>query len=113
MVFNMALKQTSLELVLHSYLIDVIHNCHWLAHGRDFGHTRKCIDDEISKLRYELCPRVMKERKFWKIYFILVNSHVAPLHWAELCMHFFFTNQLQIQTICLTICIGLACYLIL
>ncbi|KAK3012731.1 hypothetical protein RJ639_009564 [Escallonia herrerae] len=33
---------------------------------------------EISKLRYELCPRVMKERKFWRIYFILVNSHVAP-----------------------------------
>ncbi|KAL5723326.1 hypothetical protein ACHQM5_006737 [Ranunculus cassubicifolius] len=33
---------------------------------------------EISKLRYQLCPRFMKERKFWKIYFILVNSHVAP-----------------------------------
>ncbi|CAK9147904.1 unnamed protein product [Ilex paraguariensis] len=33
---------------------------------------------EVSKLRYELCPRVMKERKFWRIYFILVNSHVAP-----------------------------------
>ncbi|GMQ11029.1 hypothetical protein CsSME_00053803 [Camellia sinensis var. sinensis] len=33
---------------------------------------------ETSKLRYELCPRVMKERKFWRIYFILVNSHVAP-----------------------------------
>ncbi|KAF7838562.1 synapse-associated protein of 47 kDa-like [Senna tora] len=33
---------------------------------------------EISKLRYELCPRVMKERKFWRIYFILMNSHVAP-----------------------------------
>ncbi|KAK6153488.1 hypothetical protein DH2020_013127 [Rehmannia glutinosa] len=33
---------------------------------------------EISKLRYQLCPRVMKERKFWRIYFILVNSHVAP-----------------------------------
>ncbi|XP_031287562.1 uncharacterized protein LOC116146294 [Pistacia vera] len=32
---------------------------------------------EISKLRYELCPRIMKERKFWRIYFILVNSHVA------------------------------------
>lgn len=32
---------------------------------------------EISKLRYELCPRYMKERKFWRIYFILVNSHVA------------------------------------
>ncbi|PIN06284.1 hypothetical protein CDL12_21163 [Handroanthus impetiginosus] len=33
---------------------------------------------EISKLRYQLCPRVMKERKFWRIYFILVNSYVAP-----------------------------------
>ncbi|KAH9772236.1 BSD domain-containing protein [Citrus sinensis] len=32
----------------------------------------------ISKLRYELCPRVMKERKFWKIYFTLVSTHVAP-----------------------------------
>ncbi|KAI3673325.1 hypothetical protein L6452_39442 [Arctium lappa] len=33
---------------------------------------------EISKLRYELCPRVMRERKFWRIYFLLVNSHVTP-----------------------------------
>lgn len=33
---------------------------------------------EISKLRYQLCPRAMKERKFWRIYFILVNSHVLP-----------------------------------
>ncbi|CAH9088112.1 unnamed protein product [Cuscuta europaea] len=33
---------------------------------------------EISKLRYALCPRVMRERKFWRIYFILVQSHVAP-----------------------------------
>lgn len=33
---------------------------------------------EISKLRYELCPRVMKERKFWRIYFLLVNSHITP-----------------------------------
>lgn len=33
---------------------------------------------EVSKLRYQLCPREMKERKFWRIYFILVNSHVAP-----------------------------------
>ncbi|KAI4326584.1 hypothetical protein MLD38_031884 [Melastoma candidum] len=33
---------------------------------------------EISKLRYELCPRIMKERKFWRIYFILVNSHISP-----------------------------------
>ncbi|KAK7309914.1 hypothetical protein RJT34_07037 [Clitoria ternatea] len=33
---------------------------------------------EISRLRYELCPRAMKERRFWKIYFTLVNTHVAP-----------------------------------
>ncbi|XP_074317115.1 uncharacterized protein LOC141653292 [Silene latifolia] len=33
---------------------------------------------EISKLRYDLCPRIMKERKFWRIYFLIVNSHVAP-----------------------------------
>ncbi|KAK3222776.1 hypothetical protein Dsin_009801 [Dipteronia sinensis] len=32
----------------------------------------------ISKLRYELCPRLMKERKFWKIYFTLVSTHVSP-----------------------------------
>ncbi|XP_039014936.1 uncharacterized protein LOC120145108 [Hibiscus syriacus] len=32
---------------------------------------------EIKKLRYELCPRVMKERKFWRIYFILVSTHVC------------------------------------
>ncbi|KAL8141876.1 hypothetical protein V2J09_014908 [Rumex salicifolius] len=33
---------------------------------------------EISKLRYELCPRFMKDRQFWRIYFMLVNSHIAP-----------------------------------
>ncbi|KAB1206760.1 hypothetical protein CJ030_MR7G013493 [Morella rubra] len=33
---------------------------------------------EVSRLRYELCPRVMKERRFWRIYFTLVSSHVAP-----------------------------------
>ncbi|XVF03125.1 hypothetical protein REPUB_Repub04eG0234000 [Reevesia pubescens] len=32
---------------------------------------------EIKKLRYELCPRMMKERKFWRIYFTLVSTHVA------------------------------------
>lgn len=32
---------------------------------------------EISKFRYELCPRYMKERKFWRIYFILVDSYVV------------------------------------
>lgn len=44
---------------------------------------------EISKLRYQLCPRVMKERKFWRIYFILVNSHIAQYekHYMEDAEH--------------------------
>ncbi|MCL7037666.1 hypothetical protein MKW94_003724 [Papaver nudicaule] len=33
---------------------------------------------EVSKLRYQLCPRIMKDRKFWRVYFVLVNSHVTP-----------------------------------
>ncbi|KAL3578609.1 hypothetical protein D5086_020113 [Populus alba] len=33
---------------------------------------------QISRLRYELCPRVMKEGRFWRIYFILVSTHVGP-----------------------------------
>uniref|UniRef100_A0A0D6QXQ9 BSD domain-containing protein n=1 Tax=Araucaria cunninghamii TaxID=56994 RepID=A0A0D6QXQ9_ARACU len=36
------------------------------------------IVPEISHFRYVLCPRHMKESKFWKIYFLLVKSHVAP-----------------------------------
>lgn len=37
---------------------------------------------EISKLRYMLCPRHLKERQFWSIYFKLVKSHIAEY---ELC----------------------------
>ncbi|OVA01604.1 BSD [Macleaya cordata] len=33
---------------------------------------------EISQLRYVLCPRHLKERQFWQIYFMLVKSYVAP-----------------------------------
>ena len=32
---------------------------------------------EISQLRYMLCPRHLKESQFWRIYFKLVKSHVA------------------------------------
>ncbi|XP_030532802.1 uncharacterized protein LOC115742556 [Rhodamnia argentea] len=32
---------------------------------------------EMSQLRYMLCPRHMKERQFWQIYFVLVKSHIA------------------------------------
>ncbi|CAL9145452.1 unnamed protein product [Musa hybrid cultivar] len=33
---------------------------------------------EIAQLRYVLCPRHLKERQFWRIYFQLVKSYVAP-----------------------------------
>ncbi|KAJ4798004.1 BSD domain containing protein [Rhynchospora pubera] len=33
---------------------------------------------EISKLRYDLCPRHMKDKQFWTIYFLLVKTHIAP-----------------------------------
>ncbi|XP_057534823.1 uncharacterized protein LOC130813109 [Amaranthus tricolor] len=32
---------------------------------------------ELSQLRYMLCPRHMKERQFWRIYFSLVKSYVT------------------------------------
>ncbi|KAF8006200.1 hypothetical protein BT93_K0488 [Corymbia citriodora subsp. variegata] len=32
---------------------------------------------EMSQLRYMLCPRHMKEQQFWQIYFVLVKSHIA------------------------------------
>ncbi|GAQ78106.1 hypothetical protein KFL_000080100 [Klebsormidium nitens] len=33
---------------------------------------------EVADFRYVLCPRRMKESRFWKIYFTLVHSHIAP-----------------------------------
>ncbi|XP_021631993.1 uncharacterized protein LOC110629366 isoform X2 [Manihot esculenta] len=32
---------------------------------------------ELSQLRFRLCPRHLKERDFWRIYFALVKSYVA------------------------------------
>eukprot|EP00271_Cylindrocystis_brebissonii_P007486 TRINITY_DN21056_c0_g2_i1.p1 TRINITY_DN21056_c0_g2~~TRINITY_DN21056_c0_g2_i1.p1 ORF type:complete len:377 (-),score=99.62 TRINITY_DN21056_c0_g2_i1:856-1986(-) len=34
--------------------------------------------EEMSDFRYVLCPRRMTERRFWRIYFLLVHTHVAP-----------------------------------
>ncbi|XP_039121240.1 uncharacterized protein LOC120257983 [Dioscorea cayenensis subsp. rotundata] len=33
---------------------------------------------EISQLRYTLCPRLLKEQQFWRIYFLLVKTYVTP-----------------------------------
>ncbi|CAN8258241.1 unnamed protein product [Cochlearia groenlandica] len=32
---------------------------------------------ELSKLRFKLCPRLLKEHQFWRIYFQLVRNLVA------------------------------------
>ncbi|KAI3667935.1 hypothetical protein L6452_43006 [Arctium lappa] len=32
---------------------------------------------ELSQLRFKLCPRYLKEREFWRIYFTLVKNYVA------------------------------------
>ncbi|KAL4587964.1 hypothetical protein LXL04_000841 [Taraxacum kok-saghyz] len=32
---------------------------------------------ELSQLRFRLCPRYLKERQFWRIYFTLVKNHIA------------------------------------
>ncbi|GMH25855.1 hypothetical protein Nepgr_027698 [Nepenthes gracilis] len=32
---------------------------------------------EVSQMRYQLCPRQLKERQFWRIYFTLVRSFVS------------------------------------
>ncbi|KAK3021664.1 hypothetical protein RJ639_046388, partial [Escallonia herrerae] len=32
---------------------------------------------KLSQLRFKLCPRYLKEREFWKIYFTLVRSCLA------------------------------------
>ncbi|XP_020592417.1 uncharacterized protein LOC110032953 isoform X2 [Phalaenopsis equestris] len=33
---------------------------------------------EISRIRYALCPRFLKDKQFWRIYFHLVKNYVAP-----------------------------------
>ncbi|ONK72505.1 uncharacterized protein A4U43_C04F20120 [Asparagus officinalis] len=33
---------------------------------------------EIAQLRYVLCPRHLKERQFWRIYFLLVKTYTSP-----------------------------------
>ncbi|KAK4441512.1 hypothetical protein Salat_0486100 [Sesamum alatum] len=59
--------------------------------GGNSGNVRKDLSDwqethamlvlsrvkELAKLRFQLCPRYLKERQFWRIYFSLVRSYVA------------------------------------
>ncbi|GER46072.1 histone-lysine N-methyltransferase ASHH3 [Striga asiatica] len=59
--------------------------------GGNSGHLRRDLSDwqekhamlvltrvkELTQLRFQLCPRHLKERQFWRIYFSLVKSFVA------------------------------------
>ncbi|CAO2198296.1 unnamed protein product [Urochloa humidicola] len=43
---------------------------------------------ELAKIRYDLCPRHMKDKQFWRIYFLLAKSYISPtevLPLHELC----------------------------
>ncbi|KAK8565207.1 hypothetical protein V6N12_058779 [Hibiscus sabdariffa] len=40
-------------------------------------HAVLVLSKELSQLRFKLCPRHLKEENFWRIYFMLVKSHVA------------------------------------
>ncbi|KAG8066565.1 hypothetical protein GUJ93_ZPchr0004g39668 [Zizania palustris] len=33
---------------------------------------------ELATIRYDLCPRHMKDKQFWKIYFLLAKSYTSP-----------------------------------
>ncbi|SPT20302.1 unnamed protein product [Triticum aestivum] len=33
---------------------------------------------ELAKVRYDLCPRHMKDKQFWTIYFLLARSYILP-----------------------------------
>ncbi|KAF8769157.1 hypothetical protein HU200_006656 [Digitaria exilis] len=33
---------------------------------------------ELAKIRYDLCPRHMKDKQFWRIYFLLAKSIISP-----------------------------------
>ncbi|XP_062184320.1 uncharacterized protein LOC133888184 [Phragmites australis] len=33
---------------------------------------------ELAKIRYDLCPRHMKDKQFWRIYFRLAKSYNSP-----------------------------------
>ncbi|KAK3141243.1 hypothetical protein QOZ80_4BG0331340 [Eleusine coracana subsp. coracana] len=32
---------------------------------------------ELAKIRYDLCPRHMKDKQFWRIYFLLAKSYIS------------------------------------
>ncbi|EMS65642.1 hypothetical protein CFC21_019407 [Triticum aestivum] len=33
---------------------------------------------ELAKVRYDLCPRHMKDKQFWTIYFLLARTYILP-----------------------------------
>ncbi|KAL7151748.1 hypothetical protein ABFS83_04G052300 [Erythranthe nasuta] len=81
------IKSFSLETFTNFSLIDEERSS---VDGDDSGNLSKDLSDwqekhamlvlsrikELAQLRFRLCPRYLKEREFWRIYFSLVRSYV-------------------------------------
>ncbi|KAL8055393.1 hypothetical protein ABFX02_04G053000 [Erythranthe guttata] len=81
------IKSFSLETFTNFSLIDEERSS---VDGEDSGNLSKDLSDwqekhamlvlsrikELAQLRFWLCPRYLKEREFWRIYFSLVRSYV-------------------------------------
>jgi len=44
-------------------------------------HARLMLNqvDELGELRFQLCPSHLKDERFWKIYFLLVQNKIGPI----------------------------------
>jgi len=48
-------------------------------------HARLMLNqvDELGELRFQLCPSHLKDERFWKIYFLLVQNKIGPISFNE------------------------------
>ncbi|KAL1826139.1 hypothetical protein ACET3Z_012917 [Daucus carota] len=51
---------------------------------------------ELSQLRFKLCPRYLKERDFWRIYFTLAKNILAEYELRAVRLH--KLNQMKLET---------------
>ncbi|KAL8092867.1 uncharacterized protein LOC141689968 [Apium graveolens] len=51
---------------------------------------------ELSQLRFQLCPRYLKERDFWRIYFTLAKNNLAEYELRAVRLN--KLNQMKLET---------------
>lgn len=51
---------------------------------------------ELSQLRFKLCPRYLKERDFWRIYFTLTKNNLAEYELRAVRLH--KLDQMKLET---------------